>query len=127
MPFADKEKDKLYKTSYRERNREKAKEYAKEYYKKNPPHPDKVRERKLKHKFGITLEQYNLKFEEQRGCCAICGRHQTDFNKRLAVDHCHTTGKVRSLLCANCNQSLGLLKEDISVLKNMIRYLEKFK
>ena len=43
---------------------------------------------------------------------------------KLVVDHCHATGKVRGLLCHNCNRALGLLKDKISVLKNAIQYLE---
>ena len=127
MPFADKDKDKAYKEAYRQKNREKAKAYAKEYHKNNPPHPDKVRARKLKHKFGITLDIYNDMFEQQKGCCALCGRHQTEFSKRLAVDHCHTSNEVRALLCAYCNQALGLVREDVEVLENMITYLKKFR
>lgn len=127
MPYTDKDKDKAYKEAYRQQNREKAKVYAKEYYKKNPPHPEKVRARKLKHRFGITLDQYNEMFEKQEGCCDICKKHQSEFKKRLAVDHCHTTGEVRALLCASCNQALGMLNEDSKVLKNMILYIKKFK
>lgn len=46
-----------------------------------------------------------------------------EFHKKLSVDHCHKTGKVRGLLCSNCNTAIGLLKEDINVLKNAINYL----
>lgn len=127
MPYVDKDKAKFCQSMYREQNREKAKAYAKEYYKNNPPSSTEVRRRKLKHKFGITLDQYNKMFEEQQGCCAICGKHQTEFKRRLAVDHNHKTGKVRALLCDKCNWALGMLNEKVCVMKNMILYLEKFK
>jgi hypothetical protein len=43
---------------------------------------------------------------------------------KIVVDHCHTTGAIRGLLCHNCNRALGLLKDDINVIKNAINYLE---
>ena len=55
--------------------------------------------RNLKHKYGLTLQDYNQMFDRQKGCCDICRRHQSEFSKALAVDHNHETGKVRGLLC----------------------------
>jgi hypothetical protein len=46
-------------------------------------------------------------FEDQKGCCGICKRHQSEFKKRLGVDHNHSTGKIRKLLCDRCNLGLG--------------------
>lgn len=63
--------------------------------------------RQLKNKFGITLDDYNKMFEDQKGCCKTCNRHQTILSKGLVVDHCHKTGKVRGLLCDYCNRLLG--------------------
>lgn len=60
-------------------------------------------------KFGITEDQYNQMLEKQLGLCAIC--HKPDTIK-LAVDHCHETGKVRGLLCKRCNMAIGLLDDD---------------
>lgn len=65
----------------------------------------------LKTKFGITLDNYNQMFIEQNGCCAVCGKHQSKFQRRLAVDHNHETGKVRGLLCPNCNTLLGRIEK----------------
>ena len=59
----------------------------------------------LKTKYNITIEQYDEMLDAQGGGCAICGVKPT--NKRLAVDHCHTTGKVRGILCTGCNTGLG--------------------
>jgi hypothetical protein len=73
--------------------------------------------------YGITLEDYNRMFEEQEGCCKICKRHQTEFNKRLHVDHDHKTGKIRGLLCHNCNLALGRLGDSIQTLKSALEYL----
>jgi hypothetical protein len=85
----------------------------------------RIYERKLDYrkKYGITLEQYNAMFANQNGCCLICNKHQKVLEKGLAVDHCHTTGKVRGLLCSNCNLMLGLAKDKTEILSNAIRYL----
>ena len=58
-------------------------------------------------KYGITQEDFNTLFIKQKGCCAICGKHETDNKQRLAIDHCHNTGKIRGLLCIKCNIDLG--------------------
>ena len=73
----------------------------------------------------ITLEQYNSIFDKQSGCCAICGKHQSEFKRNLAVDHDHKTGKIRGLLCHKCNLLLGYSSENIDVLNNSINYLKK--
>ena len=94
-------------------------EYAKEWRRKNP---DLVKNNELRKSFGITLEDYNRMREEQNGVCAICG--QIDDNGfSLAVDHCHTTKKVRGLLCANCNRGLGIFNDSIDLLTKAINYL----
>ena len=86
--------------------------HAREDRKKNP---DRWREYDLKKSFGITLEQYNAMFEEQKGVCAICSNPETIVDNRtkqprnLVVDYCHTTKKVRGLLCMGCYQGIGNL------------------
>jgi len=87
----------------------------------------------VKQKFGLTKEQWQTIFHEQDGLCAICcddlnavpeGRK----DKRTAcIDHDHRTGRVRGLLCARCNQGIGLLREDDRILARAIEYLEKFR
>ncbi len=76
-------------------------------------------------KFGLTPEQYDEMFLNQKGLCAICERHSSNFKRRLAVDHCHHTGKVRGLLCASCNSGLGKLQDDVDYLQSAILYLER--
>lgn len=88
-------------------------------------HKNKMRNWDYKRKFGITLEQYNQMFAEQRGCCSICGLHQSQFKKTFAVDHDHATGVVRSLLCVNCNLGVGCFRDNPALLKAAIRYLER--
>jgi len=74
-------------------------------------------------KYGITVDDYDRMLTEQNGGCAICKRPPT--NKRLAIDHCHTSGKVRGLLCGPCNVSLGAFNDDPRVLLEAAKYLIK--
>jgi len=76
-------------------------------------------------KYGLTEEQYNQLFADQKGCCAICGKHQTEFSRSLAIDHCHTTEEVRGLLCKDCNLMLGFAKDKVEILLAAIEYLKK--
>jgi hypothetical protein len=77
---------------------------------------------KLKQKYGITLEQYEAMFNEQKGVCYIC--KSESLNRRLSVDHCHKTGKIRRLLCDKCNMTLGLVNDSQELLKQFIFYLK---
>lgn len=72
---------------------------------------------------GLTKEQYDQMLDMQNGKCYICNITPDV----LCIDHDHTTGQIRKLLCSQCNSALGMIKEDISVLTNMIKYLEKFR
>jgi hypothetical protein len=76
-------------------------------------------------KYGISAEDYYKLLDKQEQKCAICGAEIGDSNgNRLYVDHDHKTGKVRGLLCANCNFGIGSLKDDVEILKKAILYLE---
>lgn len=82
----------------------------------------------LKTKYNLTQDEYNQLLVKQNHKCAICGIDEKEaFRKKLYVDHCHTSGKVRELLCHPCNAGLGLLKESIPTLANAIAYLDKHK
>ena len=78
----------------------------------------------MKNRYGVTLEQYDKMFEGQNGVCAICGGINKS-DRRLAIDHNHETGKIRGLLCSNCNTGIGMLKENINILCSAISYLGK--
>ncbi len=86
---------------------------------------EKERQRKdaYKHKYGITMAEYNDMFTMQNGSCAICGIHQTHLKNKLSVDHCHSTGKVRGLLCSNCNTGLGYFKDSVVSLEKALSYI----
>lgn len=75
----------------------------------------------LRKKFSIGLHQYQTLLEEQDGKCYLCGN---DSWRNLAVDHCHTTGKVRRLLCSPCNQALGLFYDNPEVMRKAADYVE---
>ena len=79
----------------------------------------------LKRKFGISIETYIEMLEKQNYRCAICDRHQEELPKRMAVDHNHDTGKVRGLLCGNCNPGIGNLGDSVELLRKAIEYLEE--
>lgn len=81
----------------------------------------KIRERHLARRYGITLEQYELMFKEQAGKCLIC----LMTHDKLHIDHCHTTGRVRGLLCGSCNRALGLLKDNTAFLLQAVKYLSR--
>jgi len=78
----------------------------------------------FKRSYGISLDIYDEMLKKQKGVCAICKKKQIDrVKKYLCVDHCHTTNKIRGLLCSSCNRMLGDAKDNIKVLKNAINYL----
>lgn len=100
--------------------------YARAYRKL---HPELFQRRDAMRKYGITGVQYNDLFEKQNHLCAICNKPESSVDgrtkkvRRLAIDHCHVTGKVRGLLCSSCNHGLGRFKDDIELLKKAIYYL----
>ncbi len=86
--------------------------------------PNRVRNTELKKLFGITLPDYEQMLSEQGGLCAICGKTQRGTrNKRLCVDHCHETGRVRGLLCDHCNRAIGLLGDSAETAARAAAYL----
>ncbi len=84
----------------------------------------KERANNLKRMFGMSLEEYDEKLKAQDGVCAICGG-LCKSGKRLAVDHNHTTGKIRDLLCGNCNGGLGKFLESPELLLKAADYIRK--
>lgn len=86
---------------------------------------EKIRDRKLRHSFGISLKEYQELLKQQGGVCAVCGG--TDKEKNLAVDHDHKTGRIRGLLCGRCNPALGFCQDSPEILKKLIDYLNQTK
>lgn len=81
-------------------------------------------EYKMLKKFGITINQYNTMLELQGGGCAICGKSAADNGKALAVDHNHSTGLVRGILCSRCNLVLDLFESDPNYAQKVECYLD---
>jgi len=83
----------------------------------------------LKHKYGMTLDEYHTLVESQNNQCAICSVELTERSQTIKdspkVDHDHDTGKVRGVLCGKCNMAIGLLNDDPDTLRKAIAYLEK--
>jgi hypothetical protein len=115
-----------YDNIYYSKNSEKIRNRRKKWYSENSTRADKTSKKYwLKYKYGISLEERTRLFIQQNGKCAVCSRHESEFKKELSVDHSHKTGKVRGLLCAPCNHALGLLKEDVKRMSNLIKYVER--
>lgn len=88
--------------------------------------------RHVRNLYGLTQEEYNKMFFEQDNKCKICKNPEKVITKKgiiklLSVDHCHTTGKVRGLLCQNCNVLLANAKDNIDILESSIIYLKESK
>lgn len=94
-----------------------------EYIKANPDKRYLADRKQHLKRYGLTIEDYNVLFAKQGGCCAGCKYHQTEFNRNFAVDHDHLTGKVRGLLCVGCNLILGYAEDRQETLSNLIKYL----
>lgn len=76
----------------------------------------------LKHRYGVSIEQYDEMLVRQSGVCAIC-EEACDTGRSLAVDHCHETGRVRGLLCNRCNRALGGFQDNPELLMAARQYL----
>ena len=125
--------------AYRATVPDKIRQYSKKYWEKDPAahrarvnaarrlHPDRARlynkRAALKMKFGMTVELYRELLAAQGGVCAICCAADGDIG--LAVDHCHTSGAVRGLLCRKCNWGIGSFSDNPSRLRAAAAYLER--
>ena len=111
---------------YQKKWRESHKSYKREWAQKNKgKYKEYLKSCNLQKNYGITTEEYNQLFIKQNGCCKICGKHQSEFQRSLAVDHCHNTKKVRGLLCHHCNSAIGHLFENVSIMENAISYIKE--
>lgn len=108
----------------------------------NDPRGERQRQvrARLRITYGLTEQQYATMFEAQKGCCAVCDSpivsrldetrelytgHGCPKNNVSRVDHCHKTGRVRGLLCGNCNHALGKFQESEKILLQAVRYLRE--
>lgn len=126
-----------YSRKYRRDNLKKAKENNKKWKINNPEKVALIRKRQkkkakekthryhIKREYGMSSEQYEYMLLEQGGVCAANGCHEIMKHGRLSVDHCHKTGRIRGLLCSQCNTTLGRVGDSIEKLKGLISYLER--
>ncbi len=119
MTHKDPETRKAYKRAWRAKNRDKVNAYDKAWKKANPK---KWASYVMKRRYGITHEERDTLLASQGGVCAIC---KTKDVKRWHVDHCHSTGRVRGILCHNCNVGLGHFRDQPRLLTRAIDYLKK--
>lgn len=98
---------------------------SKKRYEENPEVKEKMirnsKEYHIKKSYGLSYEEYEEMFQIHENKCAICG---TEPERKLHVDHCHSSGNIRGLLCAECNLGLGLFKDNKNFLQSAIQYLE---
>lgn len=92
---------------------------AKAWRKRNP---EKTKSHNLG-RYGISFDEYKNILSSQNGGCAICETKSHVDGKKLFVDHCHDTGKIRGILCKKCNWGIGLLKDNASLVKKAYDYL----
>ena len=126
--FRHKDEQHIKQKEYREKKKDEAKVYQKKYREERKDyfiayrlaHQDEFYAKSLKRKYGLSVEEYSMLVQKQRGVCAVCGN---TWGSRLHVDHDHKTGKVRALLCFKCNLVLGLINDDVVVVKRMVEYL----
>lgn len=95
-----------------------------EWHKKNA---DRVHDNLLRSRYGVTQADVDEMIVQQDNLCAICNKPpsgKTKRDHRLFLDHCHKTGKVRGMLCNDCNLALGRVHDNVDILKSMIEYLK---
>lgn len=109
------ERNPNYQKEYYQKYRERYKAKQRKRYWSDPL---AAKEYELIKNYGITLADLKVLEQKQNNLCAIC-----DEPKPLHVDHCHKTGKVRGLLCNNCNNGLGRFKDNASRLRRAADYI----
>ncbi len=97
----------------------------------NEKYSDRRKDRRLKKRYQLSLDEYYLLLKTQLGFCAICKIHISDHQKRkgskkqFAVDHCHKSNKIRGLLCYRCNMGLGYFQDNPELTQSATTYLIK--
>jgi len=124
---------------WNKKNTKKVNTYARDYYHNRTTEKNRKYDRseegkqkkhvnRIKREFKITEDYYNNLFITQNNICAICLNPETSKKKkRLCLDHCHRTGKIRELLCNKCNLLLANVNDSIEILISAVNYLKKHK
>ena len=114
------EKHQEYRRRYYAANRDRLNKTANA---RNAANPDKVAARNRKKNYGIDQDQFDAMLTAQRAACAICSTTEPKGRGAFHVDHCHSTGTVRGLLCHNCNVGLGHFRDDTALLMRATEYI----
>lgn len=122
---ANPEKYLAQRKAWYERTVERRREYANQFYRANRERWKGLsRKYLMKNTYGITVEVFDKILESQGGKCAICrGINKAD--KQMHLDHDHSTGKIRGVLCQRCNHGLGHFRDNIQYLENAAKYLKR--
>jgi len=96
-------------------------------YKRNNYDPERDRANRIKYSYGVSVKEIENMAISQHYKCAICKKQcpKLLYKGQLFIDHDHNTGKVRGLLCNDCNLFLGRAFDNINILQNAIDYLKK--
>lgn len=121
----NKEKLRIYNKKYRDKNKKTIQKKKQEYYKKNKEYILLSNEkRRFYSRYKITIEEKAIMLQSQGGKCAICEKQILLKDRNTHVDHDHKTGKVRAILCLQCNGMIGHANDNIERLRAAIKYLE---
>ena len=88
--------------------------------------PERIKDLYYRRNYGMGLDEFNTRLANQQGKCKICDRTlslEGLTGDRVVVDHCHTSGLVRGLLCNECNRGLGYFRDNKEALIRAARYL----
>jgi hypothetical protein len=100
-------------------------EYNKQWRKNNPDRAKAHRRKSdLKRRYNLTYDEYKQMFISQNNCCKICGKDSPGTKLGWHIDHDHSTNRVRGVLCHQCNNILGKVKDSIPYLEKFIQYLK---
>lgn len=124
MSHKNPEERREYQRKYYQRNKEKIKKYAKEWRENNKERVSANRKHtskkyRIEKEYGITYEEYS-KCMNTSDVCEICGT-----TERLCYDHDHQTNKFRGVLCSNCNSGVGLLGDNLDIIRKAEEYLRR--
>jgi len=126
MPHKDPEKRKALHRKWIARNQGRINRRQTRYY---AEHKLRFFAYRLKSAYGLSVERYSAMIGKQLNACAVCGRQMTMIKRQsdsCYIDHCHSTGKVRGLVCLRCNLLIGQAGEDTELLAKAIDYLKRF-
>jgi len=124
LPVTDFYKESSKKSGYKSHCKQCILNKRKESYNDPAQYKRRIENHWRKQGIECTVEHYEVLYEQQNGQCGICGAIENRNGTRFCVDHCHTTGKIRGLLCHDCNTSIGKLGDSKEGLMKAIEYLD---